>query len=221
VASSCTFSVTFVPTVGGLISGTLIITDDAVGSPQTVSLAGRALDFAVAGAPTSLTVTPGGTASYALQISSAGGFYGGVMLACSGAPSNSTCSVTPSSVSLNGTTAVSATLTVATEAPSLLGPLAPSPPSLPPAILWLVAAGVVMLAVALYRALRQPRTRFAIAEAFALFLASVALWTSCGGGAVSAPHVPVGGTPAGTYTITVTATSNNLSHSTTVTLTVN
>jgi hypothetical protein len=140
VASSCTFSVTFVPTVGGLISGTLIITDDAVGSPQTVSLAGSALDFALAGAPTSLTVTPGGTASYALQISSAGGFYGGVMLACSGAPSNSTCSVTPSSVSLNGTSAVNATLTVATEAPSLLGPLAPSPHSLPPMLLWIILA---------------------------------------------------------------------------------
>lgn len=220
VASSCTFSVTFAPTVGGPISGSLSITDDAVGSPQTVSLAGRALDYAVASVPTSLTVTPGGTASYALQISSVGGFYGGVMLACLGAPSNSTCSVTPSSVSLNGTTAVSATLTVATKAPSVLGPLAPNPPSFPPAILWLVSAGLVGLAAALCRVPRQRSTRFAIATAFALFLASVALWTSCGGGAVSAPHVPTGGTPAGTYTVTVTGTSNNLSHSTTVMLTV-
>ena len=38
--ASCTISVTFTPSVVGNVSGTLSITDDAPGSPQTVSLGG-------------------------------------------------------------------------------------------------------------------------------------------------------------------------------------
>ncbi len=38
--SSCTISVTFTPTVTGTESGTLTVTDDAPGNPQTVSLSG-------------------------------------------------------------------------------------------------------------------------------------------------------------------------------------
>jgi Protein of unknown function (DUF1573) len=40
------------------------------------------------------------------------------------------------------------------------------------------------------------------------------------GGTAPAPHTPTGGTPAGASTLTITATSASLSHSTTVTLNV-
>jgi hypothetical protein len=46
----------------------------------------------------------------------------------------------------------------------------------------------------------------------------VALWTACGGGGL---HVLSGGTPAGTYTLTVTATTSGVSRSTTLILKVN
>src|SRR5262249_8848575 len=39
-SSSCTISVTFTPTTTGTRTGTLSITDDAAGSPQTLSLSG-------------------------------------------------------------------------------------------------------------------------------------------------------------------------------------
>jgi hypothetical protein len=41
---------------------------------------------------------------------------------------------------------------------------------------------------------------------------------ACGSGGSSGPHNP--GTPAGTYTVTVAGSSNQLQHSTTVTLNV-
>jgi hypothetical protein len=41
--ASCTFSVTFTPTTVGTHNGTLTITDNATGSPKTVTLTGSGL----------------------------------------------------------------------------------------------------------------------------------------------------------------------------------
>jgi hypothetical protein len=51
---SCTNSVTFTPTARGARSGTLTVTDDAAGSPQTVCLTGTGVQPAVTLAPASL-----------------------------------------------------------------------------------------------------------------------------------------------------------------------
>jgi hypothetical protein len=60
--------------------------------------------------------------------------------------------------------------------------------------------------------------KLAAAFAFgALLICLVSPIVACGGGS-RAPSNP--GTPAGTYTVTVTGTSNQLQHSTTITLTV-
>lgn len=55
VNGSCTISVTFTPSASGTRTGTLSITDNAVGSPQTASLTGTGLAPAAALSPTSLT----------------------------------------------------------------------------------------------------------------------------------------------------------------------
>ncbi|HEY6293675.1 MAG TPA: choice-of-anchor D domain-containing protein, partial [Terriglobia bacterium] len=54
-AASCTINVTFKPTAGGTRSGTLSVTDNAYGSPQTVSLTGIGLAPQVQLSPASLT----------------------------------------------------------------------------------------------------------------------------------------------------------------------
>src|SRR5205814_27421 len=47
VSAACTINVTFTPTAGGTVTGTLTITDNALSSPQTVSLTGVGVPPAV------------------------------------------------------------------------------------------------------------------------------------------------------------------------------
>ena len=64
-AGSCTFSVSFTPTVSGSRAGTIVIQDDAAGSPHVISLNGSGLGSAVTLTPSNLAFpgTPVGTSS--------------------------------------------------------------------------------------------------------------------------------------------------------------
>src|SRR5207302_208664 len=55
VGASCTINVTFTPTVAGSRTGTLSVTDNAAGSPQSVSLVGTGIAPGAALSPASLT----------------------------------------------------------------------------------------------------------------------------------------------------------------------
>jgi hypothetical protein len=69
-AGSCTFSVTFSPTVPGANSGTIVIQDDAAGSPHSISLSGTGLGAFVSLAPSNLVFSsiPVGISSAAQTI---------------------------------------------------------------------------------------------------------------------------------------------------------
>ncbi len=54
-AGSCTFSVTFTPTAVGTRSGSIVLQDDAAGSPHTISLEGIGSGSAVAFSPASIS----------------------------------------------------------------------------------------------------------------------------------------------------------------------
>ncbi len=235
---TCAVSITFKPSVAGSESGQLLIMSNANNSPATVSLAGTGVtpDFTVgvtSGSPSTASVAPGETATYSISLGSLGGFTGTVTLLCSSAPQNSTCTVTPSSVTLDGTNPQNVSLNVATTAPSAAIPVAPEPPAVPPAALWMVLAGLMgLLAIGIrcwparaihespLRRLRPITRHLSLVTAFALLL-FVALAASCGGGGGAAPApTPTGGTAPGTYTLSVTATSGNISHTSKVTLTV-
>jgi hypothetical protein len=225
--SSCSVFVTFTPSAGGPRSALLTVSDSAPGGSQAVNLSGTGQDFTIASTGSgSQTVTPGQSAGFQLQVTPQGGFNQSVTLSCSGAPAEATCSVSQASVPMNGSAAATVSVTMFTQAAS--GAVWPRPgrPSSPikGRPLYPIAAACLLLlwmAAAKRRALHSSA---AVARlnlgAAALALALCAGLSGCIGSAGSGGGTHMDGTPAGTYTITVTGASAPLTQAVTLTLTV-
>src|SRR6266850_1442587 len=129
--SSCTINVAFNPQTLGSKTATLTITDSAAGSPRTVALSGTGTDdFSISAPSPSATVAAGQTAIYSLSLAGVTPLTRTVLLTCSGAPRASTCSISPSSLALSGTTSATATVSLTTTARAFL-PYVRSPRLLP------------------------------------------------------------------------------------------
>jgi hypothetical protein len=176
-------------------------------------------DFALSAGSTS-AVTPGQTATYTISVSPIGGFNQSVTLSCTGNPALTSCTVSPNSVSLNGTLSANVTITITTTAPSSgsAPPFAPVRPNPEPRLL-LLGPSVVLILASLLVWCRRQRIRWAPLIAFTVLLWTAVMTTSCGGGSS-----PLGGgspgTQVGTYAITVTGSSGSSSptHNTSLTL---
>jgi uncharacterized repeat protein (TIGR01451 family) len=75
-----------------------------------------AADFSISVAPASRTVLPGGSASYTVTVTPAGGFAGTVLLGASGFSNDATATFNPVNIVISNTSAQSSTLTIATTA---------------------------------------------------------------------------------------------------------
>ena len=219
-SASCTFSVTFTPTATGDRTGFLTINDNA-GGPHQVNLIGTANDFTLVAAPggsTSATVTAGAVATYNLLVSPVNGFNGAVTLACSGAPAQSTCNVSPASVTPNGTDVPILVSVLTTAAGASIHTV---PPRLyPPMALYALALAALAILLLTFSSRQRPASRrFALISACAVLLLMCISVSGCGGGGSTPP--PPQGTPKGTYSLTLTGTSNGASRQLTVKLTVN
>jgi Bacterial Ig-like domain (group 3) len=69
-------------------------------------------DFSMSTSPASLTISHNGSGVYTLILTPLSGFTGSVSLTCAGAPSNTSCSISPTQVTLSGTNPTQATVTV-------------------------------------------------------------------------------------------------------------
>jgi len=223
--SNCSIRTTFRPGATGTRNATLQVAYGAAGSPRTASLTGLGVDFSLVpatGAPTSVTIAAGQTASFNLRAAGTAGFTGTLAFACTGAPSGATCSVTPPSVALTGTTPAAVSVSIATTARTaaeLNSSWAPPAGISTPrgGILMSIVAG--MLGLVVLARTRKPRQQAGMVMALLVVAAVLTGCTASTGN--TTPSSPGGGTPPGTSTITVTATSGGVSHAVTLTLRIN
>ena len=219
-AASCAINVTFTPTATGSRTGLLTITDNAAGSPQVVNLGGGGAGFLLSGTPTTSSVIAGGSVSYTITVTPTFGFNAKVNLTCSGSVPHATCSISPSSVTPDGTNPISATVTVATTARTLAPPRSGPNMNLPRLLTqfrfnWFMGLLFILTLLASQAMAR----RRGLWLRLALVMGLVLLWAACGGGS----QQNVGnGTPAGSYPLTFSGTAGSpaISHTTTVTLSV-
>jgi len=231
INASCSINVSFTPLATGARSASITLTDDAPGSPQTVTVQGTgATPFQLNSSPqssTSATITAGQTAQYSLQINPGTGFTGNVSMTCTGAPVGATCVLSTGTLTISSPNPVSFTVTVPTSG-NATGQL---PVNEIPRFYWgpapLPLAMALLSFVLWVVSLRERRImrRFVILASLALVIFAAAI-SGCGGGSAQETLQPAPPpalvTPKGNYTIIVTATANNLpSQTISLSLTVN
>jgi hypothetical protein len=218
--ANCTAGVVFAPTSTGTQAGTLTVTSSTVATGATVALSGVGTDFSVAiSGSSSQTISSGATADYTLAISPLGGAQATYAFQCGTLPENALCLFSPASETIGGSATGNATLEISTG--QSIAALRPGADSMPgrggalPLLSGLLALPLVW----------RGRRKALLAVALLMILAGGV--SSCGGsgggvggGSGSGGGGSPGATPAGTYSIPVTVTSNGIEHSVTVTLVV-
>lgn len=213
-------------TTSGLASGIDSITaayggDANFGSSTSSVTNVEVVDFTVAASQSSLSVPVGQSVQTTLTITPEplNGFNQVVTFACSGLPSGAMCSFSPVSVAPNGSS-TNTTMTIQTALSARVDQHGSGFQSKPFYALFIPGfVGVIGLAGNGRRPLRGRRLLGLI-----VVLALSMLWmTACGGGTINSRPPGNQGTPTGTTTVTVMASTgglNPLSHRVQVTLTV-
>ena len=166
-------------------------------------------DFAIAAANASINVaSPGGNATNSLTITGQTGYNSTINFStasCDGLPALSSCSFSPASLTGNGSTNLRIQTTASTSA-------ALRPPK------W-TGMGLVFAGVLLWSVPRR-RSQVVLGMGFLLCLALGSV--GCGGASSKSVSTSSPGTPAGSYNVTITATTSDdvISHTTNFTLVV-
>jgi len=212
--ASCTVGVEFAPASAGTGSGSLTASSSALAAGAFVPLQGMGFDFALAPSGMSAqSVASGQAANFRLVLTPLLGSQGVFTFKCASLPPYSACVFSPTS---EGVTANSSGY----EGVQIETGLAQTSASSSAKGAWRVlplACGLLLIPLAL-----SPRRRaLLLVVALAILAGGVTSCTSAslisGGGT---NRTGPGITPAGTYSITVTATSNGIAHPITLTLTV-
>jgi putative pyrroloquinoline-quinone binding quinoprotein len=225
--ASCSFNPSSVTTAGGPAQtvATVAVPAAAESSDSPITFSGTAgavhgstsvtlsvTDFDLQPSTAAATVKAGSTATYQLTLNPRNGFNSPVSLSCSAPPGVGISCVVDSSVTVAGAPAT-AQLSVTTTGPAAA--LKYPRHSLP-----LYATFLFLPAVLLQLGrVRQGRKLRHVLHCIGVLL--LLMVVSCGGGGASNPSAGVAGvTPAGTYSVTVTARSGPLTRTTSVSLNV-
>jgi len=211
---SCTTGVEFAPTSAGSVSGSLTAGSSVLATGVSVPLSGMGFSSSIASTGSSTqTVANGQTADYDLTITPLGGSQGTFTFQCSLLPPYASCTFSPASLSVPANSTGYEVVGIATGVSSSSAHLSRSPvwPVLP------LVCGLVLLPFGWRR-----RRKILLLAALLLVLAGgVSSCTSSGGGSGgSGGQGGSSGTPAGTYSIPVSAAAAGVQHSVTLTLTV-
>ena len=219
--ATCTVTVSFVPTQAGAAAGSLQFTSTNGGSTQ-LALAGIGFDFnlAIVGNGTG-TVVQGQSADYTLAVTPLGNTSGTFTFACGQLPANVLCTFNPTQLaSLKATGNVQ--LDLATTSASTSNSIRTGRGSA-----LFLAWGVIVLPLGLSLRCSKCKGRRHLWRArclllFAMLLVLIGGTSSCAGSGGNTSQLQSGGgTPTGSYPITVTATAAGMSHSIQVMLVVN
>ena len=175
-------------------------------------------NFSMTVSPAIATASLGQAATYTLTISPINGFNQAVSIGCTGAPASVGCTATPSSVTLTGSSASTVTVTATTTAASIHR-FVPTvePPSVVkgilPWLLWLLATLTWTWAAISRHRKRRIRLGNLFLGVVLLLLALTTTLAGCSTGGST-------GAQGGGSTLTLTGTASTVSHTVTVSLTV-
>ena len=210
--SGGTAQITTAALTGGSHSFTATYSGDSVYAGSTSALATLSVptvppDFTLTASPSSSLVAVGQPATYKLTLNPIGGFNTAVTLTCSGLPANTACVFNPTTVTLNGSSASTATLTINTGVTAKLLHFLPGQRTggVNPFTLACLPLGLGAL---LFGRRRRKLLRAAMAGSALLCI----LFMVSGCSSIKSS------TATSINTVTVTATSGSTSHTTTVTL---
>ncbi len=205
-------------------SGTLSVTvnNPNPGGDTAGTLSLVVADFNVTAPSSSQTVTAGQMANYNLSLTAMNGTLGEtVSFSASGLPSGASAAFTPSSL-VAGSSSTSVALSIKTT-PHSSASLVKFPRGVRPHAPSMYGSVLVFVVMCFTLWSLRGRSRPHVPQLlFVVMIAVVTGLAACGisGGSSNAQTNPATGTPAGTYTIMVKATSGNANVSTTLTLTV-
>ncbi|HEY6935618.1 MAG TPA: PQQ-binding-like beta-propeller repeat protein [Terriglobales bacterium] len=170
-------------------------------------------DFRLGISPSAANISAGQSAVFTTTLAAQPGFTGTVFLNVANCPPRATCTFNPPSLAPGNS---SSQFTIATSAPTVAAVAPGEGRASPSYVLLLPLAGLVHL-----RAGRMRRKHPMVLLLLCAAVISLLLFQlGCGGGASSNGQTRTGGTPAGTYTLSIISNSGSLQHSTPVTLTV-
>ena len=213
--ASCTAGVDFAPATAGQQTGNLTVASPALAASVQAPVSGMGADFTAAtSGASSQTVASGQTASYALLLTPIEGSVGTFTFQCGALPANTACAFNPSAemVAANSTGSATVKIFTGSSASSAGASGLPGWSAVP------MVCGLVLVPLAWAR--RRRVFLFVLVALF--FMGGLSSCSGAGGGTGGSPPPSTGNTntPPGTYSIPVAVISNGVTHTVTLSLTV-